>query len=153
MSEASDPSVTTRAAERTDAPALASLMTELGYETRTAEMEIRLEMIMKDLRYRTFVAVSGGKICGMIGTFCLYSYEQNDPSGRIMVLVVSEAMRSHGVGAQLIAIAETDFAERNISRIAVNTHVKRKDAHQFYEKMGYERNGFRFVKTLSVLAD
>jgi hypothetical protein len=32
---------------------------------------------------------------------------------------------------------------------AVNTRFERKDAHQFYESLGYTRNGFRFVKNLA----
>jgi GNAT superfamily N-acetyltransferase len=145
--------ITIRGAELSDAPALGSLMTELGYETRTAEMEMRLESIAKDPRYRTFVAVSDGKICGMIGTFCHHSYEHNDPSGRILALVVSKKMRGRGIGRGLMGAAENDFTERNISRVAVNTRFQRTEAHNFYEDCGYERNGFRFVKNLPAGAD
>jgi GNAT superfamily N-acetyltransferase len=89
----------------------------------------------------------------MIGTFCCYSYEHNNPGGRVLALVVAEEMRGRGVGAALIAAAENDFAERNIRRIAVNTRFERTEAHEFYEKAGYVRNGFRFVKELPVSAD
>jgi len=142
-----------RFAEAADAEALAGLMTELGYETRTSEMTMRLETIAADARYRTFVAVSDGKVCGMIGTFCFSSYEHNNPGGRILALVVSKDARRAGVGRRLIAAAESDFEQRNIQRVAVNTHLTRKDAHKFYERVGYTNNGFRFVKTLAPLAD
>jgi len=153
MSDAAQVGLTIRAAEASDAPALASLMGELGYDTRTAEMEMRLEFILGDSRYRTFVAVTDGKIGGMIGTFCHHSYEHNDPSGRILALVVSKTMRQRGVGRQLVSVAENDFAQRNVRRIAVYTRLTRKEAHRFYEDIGYERNGFRFVKDLAVNAD
>jgi GNAT superfamily N-acetyltransferase len=142
-----------RFAEAADAEALAGLMTELGYSTRTSEMAMRLETIAADARYRTFVAVSDGKVCGMIGTFCFSSYEHNNPGGRILALVVSKDARRVGVGQRLIAAAESDFAQRNIQRVAVNTHLTRKEAHKFYERVGYTSNGFRFVKTLAPLAD
>jgi GNAT superfamily N-acetyltransferase len=145
--------LTIRPAEAADAAALASLMGELGYETRTSEMEMRLEFILGDPRYQTFVAVSDGKIRGMIGSFCHYSYEHNDPSGRILALVVSKTVRGRGVGRQLISAAENDFAQRNVRRLAVYTRLTRQEAHQFYEKLGYERNGLRFVKDLAVNAD
>jgi hypothetical protein len=32
----------------------------------------------------------------------------------------------------------------------LNTRLTREDAHKFYETLGYERNGWRFVKQLSV---
>jgi GNAT superfamily N-acetyltransferase len=148
MTEAAHNALTIRPAEAGDAAILASLMSELGYETRTAEMEMRLEMILKDSRYTTLVAVSEGRLCGMIGTLCRYSYEHNGPSGRILALVVTKAMRDRGVGRCLLAAAEDNFAARNIRRVAVNTRFERKEAHEFYDRMGYERNGFRFVKNL-----
>ena len=53
----------------------------------------------------------------------------------------------------LIAAAEKDLAQKNISRVAVNTRFERKEAHEFYDKAGYTRNGFRFVKELPMPAD
>jgi ribosomal protein S18 acetylase RimI-like enzyme len=59
-------------------------------------------------------------------------------------------MRRLGIGRALIATAEKDFAQREIRRIALNTRLAREDAQKFYEALGYERNGWRFVKRLSV---
>jgi GNAT superfamily N-acetyltransferase len=58
-------------------------------------------------------------------------------------------MRRTGIGARLIAAAECDFEQRKITRVAVDTRLMRQDAHQFYEKLGYKRSGFRFSKILS----
>ena len=133
-----------------DAATLAQLMCELGYETTKSEMQMRLERIMTDERYRTFVAVRDGKVCGMIGTLTYPSYEHNDPSGRILALVILRTLRRRGIGRVLIATAEKDFGQRGIRRIALNTRLAREDTHKFYESLGYERNGWRFVKQLSV---
>jgi ribosomal protein S18 acetylase RimI-like enzyme len=111
-------------------------------------MEARLRNIAGDPRYRTFVAEEQGIVRGMIGTFARYSFEHNDLSGRILALVVSSKARRSGIGRQLIATAEDDFARRKIRRIAVDTRFEREQAHQFYEALGYGRNGFRFVKNL-----
>jgi ribosomal protein S18 acetylase RimI-like enzyme len=125
-------------------------MCALGYETTKSEMQMRLERIATDERYRTFVAVRDGKVCGMIGTLTSLSYEHNDLGGRILALAVLSTMRRLGIGRALIATAERDFAQRGIRRIALNTRLAREDAPQFYESLGYERNGWRFVKQLSV---
>jgi len=116
-------------------------------------MQMRMEAICANKNYATFVAVSKGKVCGMVGTFTCYTYEHNSLSGRILALVVSEKMRGRGVGLALMAVAEKDLAQKNISRVAVNTRFERKEAHEFYEKAGYKRNGFRFVKELPMSAD
>jgi len=135
-----------------DAAALAQLMCELGYETTESEMQMRLERIANDDRYRTFVAVHDGEVCGMIGTLTSPSYEHNDLGGRILALVTLRTTRRHGIGRALIATAEKDFAQRGIRRIALNTRLTREGAHEFYESLGYERNGFRFTKDLSTVA-
>jgi len=142
--------LTIRPAEINDAAALAQLMCELGYETTKSEMEMRIQRIATDERYRTFVAVGDGKVCGMIGTLTYPSIEHNDPSGRIVALVILRTMRRRGIGRALIATVEKDFAQRGIRRIALNTQLAREDAHKFYESLGYERNGWRFVKQLAV---
>jgi len=66
-----------------DAPALASLMCELGYETTIAEMRQRLKSILSDKGFRTFVAETDAQICGMIGTLTHASHEHNDLSGKL----------------------------------------------------------------------
>jgi ribosomal protein S18 acetylase RimI-like enzyme len=133
-----------------DAAALAQLMCELGYETTKLEMQIRIERIAADERFRTFVAVLDGKVCGMIGTFTSPSYEHADSGGRILALATLSTMRRRGIGRALMATAEKDFAQRGIRRIALNTRLAREDAHKFYESLGYERTGWRFVKQLSL---
>jgi ribosomal protein S18 acetylase RimI-like enzyme len=141
-----------RVAEVNDAAALAQLICELGYETTESEMQMRLERIANDDRYRTFVAVHDGEVCGMIGTLISLSYEHNDLGGRILALVTLRTMRRRGIGRALIVTAEKDFAQRGIRRIALNTRLARKDAHKFYESLGYEQNGVRFTKDLSTVA-
>src|SRR6202030_2529230 len=121
MPETKDVDLSVRTVEARDMEALADLMVQLGYETRASEMQMRMEAIRADKNYATFVAVSKGKVCGMIGTYTCYSYEHNSPSGRILALVVSEKMRGRGVGHALVAAAEQDLAQKNISRVAVNT--------------------------------
>jgi ribosomal protein S18 acetylase RimI-like enzyme len=145
-----DPTI--RVAGVNDAAALAQLMCELGYETTKSEMQMRMERIVIDERCRTFVAVRDGEVCGMIGTVTYPSYEHNDPSGRILALAVLSTMRRRGIGRALIATAEKDFAQRGIRRIALNTRLTRKNAHKFYESLGYDRNGFRFTKDLPTVA-
>jgi ribosomal protein S18 acetylase RimI-like enzyme len=137
-----------RDAELKDAPELAVLMCELGYETDRTEMETRLELIWSNPAYKTFVAIMDGSVCGMIGTLTYPSYEHNDASGRILALVTSSTARHRGIGRALIVTAETDFAQRGIGRVSLDTRFTREDAHKFYELLGYERNGWRFVKQL-----
>ena len=48
--------LTIRDARLNDAAELAALTCELGYKTTGVEMATRLETVLKDARYKTFVA-------------------------------------------------------------------------------------------------
>src|SRR5437016_10721206 len=148
MPDAKDVDVTVRAAEAADAEALAELMAELGYETRASEMQMRMETILANKHYATFVAVSKGKVCGMIGTFMCYTYEHNSPSARILALVVSEEMRGRGAGHALLPAAAKDLAQKNTRCLSVNTRLQRQKPHEFDAKLGYQQNRCRLGKEL-----
>jgi GNAT superfamily N-acetyltransferase len=139
-----------RDAKPGDASSLAVLMSQLGYKTKHIEMETRLKSILCNPAYRTFVAIMDGHVCGMIGTFTYASYEHNEASGRILAMVTLDAARRRGIGRALMKVAEENFAQRRIRRIALDTRLTREAAHKFYESLGYERNGWRFVKQLPV---
>jgi ribosomal protein S18 acetylase RimI-like enzyme len=144
-----DANVRIRAAKLSDAPELAALMCELGYETTRDEMKSRLKSILPNARYSTFVAKIRKELCGMIGTLTHMSHEHNDLSGKIVALVVSKNQRRSGVGRALIAAAEKDFVRRDVTRVTLTTRFGRDEAHRFYEELGYSRTGFRFAKSLA----
>src|SRR6266513_2214379 len=144
-----DVDLTIRHAQPGDAAVLAQLMCELGYKTTTAEMNQRLKSILSDPRYSTIVAEIDNKLCGMIGTLTHVSHEHNDPSGKILALVVSEKQRRGGVGRALIAAAEKNFARRKVTRVTLTTRFERQGAHRFYQALGYLRTGFRFGKDIA----
>jgi ribosomal protein S18 acetylase RimI-like enzyme len=144
-----DANVRIRAARLSDAPQLAAIMCELGYETTSDEMKARLKSILPDASYSTFVAKIGKELCGMIGTLTHMSHEHNDLSGKIIALVVSKKQRRTGVGRALIAAAEKDFAKRNVTRATLTTRFERDEAHRFYGAVGYARTGLRFAKSLA----
>jgi ribosomal protein S18 acetylase RimI-like enzyme len=143
-----DVDLTIRHAQPGDAAVLAQLMCELGYETSTAEMTVRLRSILGDARYSTIVAEIDDKVCGMIGTLTHASHEHDDCSGKIIALVISKRQRRSGVGRALVAAAEKDFASRHVTRVTLTTRFEREAAHRFYEALGYAKTGFRFAKNI-----
>ncbi len=143
-----DANVRIRAAKLSDTSELAALMCELGYQTTSDEMRARLKSVLSDARYSTLVAENENEICGMIGTLTHVSHEHNDPSGKIIALIVPETGRRRGAGRALVAAAEKDFAKRKVARVTLTTRFERDDAYQFYEKLGYSRTAFRFAKNL-----
>lgn len=130
-----------------DAPALAVLMTELGYPTSVPEMSQRFAQISQRSEYATFVAEADGGVIGMVGVAVVPSYVRR-ANGQIMALVVAPHMRGRGIGALLMARAEAWLARENVARAVATSAHRRADAHAFCERLGYRDTGRRFVKTL-----
>jgi PhnO protein len=72
------------------------------------------------------------------------------PVGRISLMVVDQAFRSRGVGAQMIATAERLLADKGCQLVEVTSNLRRVDAHRFWERNGYERTSARFAKQVRV---
>jgi ribosomal protein S18 acetylase RimI-like enzyme len=61
---------------------------------------------------------------------------------------VAEDHRNGGIGALLVAEAEKRLTARGCKMVEVTSNMRRERAHGFYEKLGYERTSFRFMKKL-----
>ena len=138
-----------RSARLDDSSAIACLMSQLGYPTSSDEMKERLTAILSDSDYMTFVAEYGKEVVGIIGVGVNRYYEKNGTYGRLLALVVDEKWKGYGIGTSLVSEAEHWLRERAVSSIVVNSGKQRKDAHRFYERLGYKETGLRFAKSLS----
>jgi GNAT superfamily N-acetyltransferase len=133
-----------------DAEQVGQLITELGYPTTSEAMKERLSMILADPSYATFVADTGGTVVGVAGASLGRYYEKDGIYSRLVVLVVSSAAQGMGLGGQLVQAIERWSADQSAREVVVNSGLHRVEAHGFYERCGYSRTGFRFVKPLNV---
>jgi GNAT superfamily N-acetyltransferase len=144
--------VAIRSATRADAPALAPLLDELGYPVEVAMLEGRMarmlarddEIILIAERHESGSPTALGLLA--LHVFPVLAYSED--LALIMALVVSERARGLGVGRRLVSSAESLARERGASRLMVTTHVRRADAHAFYERLGFDFTGRRYVKSL-----
>ncbi|MCK6256441.1 GNAT family N-acetyltransferase [Fictibacillus sp. KIGAM418] len=137
-----------REAEKKDIPELADLMGELGYPTETKAMEERFAKIAVHPDYHTIVAEKDAELVGMIGMFRGLSYEKDEPSIRIIALVVKEEVRNQKIGQQLLEQAEEWASRQGVRKLAVNTGKRRVESHLFYKNRGFEETGAGFYKSL-----
>lgn len=133
-----------------DAEPVAQLITELGYPTTPEAMETRLESILTDSNYMTFVADVDGTVVGVAGAVLDRYYEKDGIYSRLAVLVVSSTAHGTGIGGQLVKAVERWSASKGAREVIVNSSLHRAEAHGFYERRGYSRTGYRFVKPLKV---
>jgi len=140
--------LTIRPATAADADALAPLITQLGYPTEPAAMRARLERIDAHPDYRTLVAERGGRVVGTVGMLRGIGWNADLPWARVMSLVVEEGERGRGTGAALMAAAEAWARETGAASLHLTTARYREEAHRFYERIGYEATGLRFIRRL-----
>jgi GNAT superfamily N-acetyltransferase len=138
--------VAIRAALITDAEPIANLITELGCPTTSEAMRDRLTMILPDPNYATFVADIEGEVVGVAGATLSRYYEKDGLYSRLVVLVVSSTAQGLGIGGELVQAVERWSATQGAREVVVNSGLHRGEAHHFYERRGYTRTGFRFVK-------
>ena len=135
-----------RRAEMSDATSLAVLVTQLGYPTGPDDMVDRLKRSLDDPRHTVFVADANGGVVGM-GAACIdHCLERDSVQARVTGLVVEEKARGRGVGAFLMQQIEEWAREVGADRVTLTSGNYRPDAHKFYEAIGYQATGTRFIK-------
>ena len=142
------PPATLRPATAADADGLAPLMTLLDYPTEPAAMRARLEKIDARVDLRTLVAERDGRLVGMVGVQIGIGWNDDRAWARVMSLVVAESERGRGTGAALMAAAEAWASENGAASLHLTTARYREGAHRFYERIGYEATGVRYVRRL-----
>jgi predicted N-acetyltransferase YhbS len=141
----SKPVIRTAAAD--DAHALERLIGQLGYEATAAEVAGRLAEMEREGRL-VLVAELEGWVVGCLSTSVMRVPHRPAPVGRISMMVVDEAMRSRGIGAELVRAAERALEAQGCYMVEVTSHVRRMDAHRFYERLGYGKTSVRLVREL-----
>ena len=129
-----------------DREAVAALLGELGYPVAADEVARRLEALRGRDDLATFVAEAEGAVVGVGSVHVFPLLHADAPLGLITALVVTEGARGGGAGRELVEALEGFARSRGCTRIAVTTAGHRAGAHAFYERLGYQHTGRRYVK-------
>lgn len=136
MNPGNSKQVTIRLASAGDAERIAMLAGQLGYPVSTEETQRRLEVLQTDDDHALYVAESNGHVVGWVHVYvaCLVIIDRQAEIGG---LVVDEDYRHGGVGRLLMHKAEEWAREKECCAVYLRSNVLRKDAHEFYERIGY----------------
>jgi GNAT superfamily N-acetyltransferase len=140
--------VSVRPAARDDAVSIAGLLGELGYPSTAEGVAERLGRVLGHPDYHTLVAEEGGRVVGFVGLALGWYYEKDGSYARVLALVVAAERRGAGVGTALLRAGEAWAVRQGAGAVILNSGEHRRDAHRFYQGMGYEGTGVRFVKAL-----
>lgn len=139
--------VVVRDAAEADLPRIVELLQQesLGDERREdpgpplPEAYVRaFRQIAADPRQRLLVAEAGGSV---VGTFVFIvlpnlSY-RGRPVAQVENVVVDEPWRGRGVGEAMMRWAIDEAQKAGCFRIQLTSNKARKDAHRFYERLGF----------------
>ena len=130
-----------------DVDDLLGLLDLLGYPAPPEVAAERLER-MQAADEPVLVAVSAGRVIGMVTVNVRPVLHRPGPIGRITALAVAQDRQGAGVGRALVAAAEELARAKGCVLMEVTSNVRREAAHAFYERAGYERTSWRFAKPL-----
>ena len=140
--EWTDNEVAIREMRREDAEAVAELTTQLGYRRSAVEIAAWIARLRRESPEQiAFVACVGEEVVAWIEV-SIERRLQSEPFGMIGGLVVSDRVRSRGIGRLLCERAEDWTREQGLETLRVTSRSTREDAHRFYL-----RDGYREVKT------
>jgi GNAT superfamily N-acetyltransferase len=135
-----------------DAAAIAELTTQLGYPVEAEAQAARIADVLAAAPqdHLGLVAVDDAdRPIGWVHVERLRHLEA-DATAVLMGVVVDEAHRSGGIGAELLAAAEAWAIGAGCRRMTVRSRIQRERAHRFYLRHGYEveKTSFVFRKRL-----
>lgn len=128
-----------------DAATLSELYGELDYPCTVEAMRIRLSHVIQDSAHHVIVATNEqGDVVGCVHLGILKSLDDN-LSGQILGLIVTQSVRGSGVGRMLMAAAERWAKEHGCCKVILRSGQKRSGAHAFYERIGYINTKTQYV--------
>ena len=134
-----------------DAPAVALLSEQFGYEVTPAVIAARLDLLSRSPGHGFYAAVLEGAVAGWVHVYGVHLLESPAPFAEIGGLVVEKQARRRGIGRALMAQAEVWAREHGYAEVRLRSGLHRTDAHEFYQRIGYTlaKTSHMFRKTLS----
>ncbi|WP_128103180.1 GNAT family N-acetyltransferase [Paenibacillus sp. DCT19] len=137
-----------REAEGKDAIAVERLYQELlPNHSGIHVLPERLEEIRINPNSYLFVYDVDGSLVGTAHLHvCLDALSGTRPFGVVERVIVTQEMQGRGYGSRLMEHLEQVCKEKNCVKVFLTSNALRQDAHQFYDKLGYDGEGSKAFK-------
>jgi N-acetylglutamate synthase-like GNAT family acetyltransferase len=110
-------------------------------------LDERIDQIKLDPNHFLFVYEHEGVAVGtMILSFCLDAMYGNRPFAVLENVIVHPSCRGLGIGKQLFKYIELRCKAAGCRELLLMSNVRRTEAHQFFEKMGFSAVAKGFKK-------
>jgi GNAT superfamily N-acetyltransferase len=139
-----------RAASKNDAPSILNLLYELKRpkpKTRSEKAIFGKQILryLSDMDKKILVAESDSGIIGLVSLVFIPRLNRTKLELYIPELVVAKGSRRSGVGESLIKSCIGIAKRKRCFRIRLESGYKRKEAHKFYKKLGFEQPSLSYA--------
>lgn len=133
-----------RPVQEADSSRLAELAEQLGYPCKVESVGMRISQYIDSDARTILVAESGGEVVAWT-SMDVIDHFYLEPFVEISGFVVDKKCRSMGIGGKLMAEAEKWTMGKGFDTVRLKTNAIRKDAHRFYEGLGFEKTKEQYV--------
>jgi GNAT superfamily N-acetyltransferase len=150
--------VTIRKARPSDIPRILELYHQLSITTASAELNIQvsdeyyraiLDRINNFTGMSLMVAVDGGEVVGTLVLVIVPNLAHLGlPWAVVENVIVDESRRRSGIGRLMMEYAVAEAKKAGCYRISLDSNNVRKEAHKFYESLGFKGSSIGFRMSL-----
>lgn len=114
----------------------------MGKQVNIIELKRSIEKIIANPDYLLIgIKDEAGRLLGSVmGIICIDTVGECLPFMVLENLIVKEGCRGQGIGKMLVNYVEAKAHEHKCSFIMLLSAAKRKEAHKFYESIGYSQD-------------
>ncbi|MBY4630336.1 GNAT family N-acetyltransferase [Rhizobium croatiense] len=151
------PDILVRQARKDDLPALVAIFAAdaLGGHGDTTDPEAFVDYVKAFTAIEAspdqtlYVAEHGGEVVGTFQTTLTTTLTGRGSSAMIIEAVQTRSdMRGQGIGARMIEFAIAEAKGRGVRLVQLTSNAIRKDAHRFYERLGFKPSHLGFKMAL-----
>ncbi len=147
-----------RLAKREDVPAIVRMLAddELGSQREEYKSPLpesyyaAFEQIDKDPKHELIVAELNGEVIGTLHLIFIPSISfQGGLRAQVESVRVDKKLQSQGIGTKMMQWTIERAKTRGARVMQLTTHISRKDAHRFYERLGFRNSHLGMKLTLA----
>ncbi len=109
----------------------------------------RFEKIKTYPDYKLYIAEYNDEIAGTFAVLIMDNLaHRGEPSSIVEDVVIRNDLQGKGIGGEMMKYAMEISKQRGCYKMVLSSHLRRENAHRFYESLGFIKHGYSFVVDL-----
>jgi GNAT superfamily N-acetyltransferase len=142
------PAIFIRPSKACDFEAIFRLLEQLWDYKKLDKKKLRKVFLgaRRDKNQRSYVAKHGNRVIGFAGAMIQNNMWQGGKMCHLSELIVDETVRGKGTGTKLLKTVEAYARRKKCAGMDLESAMRRKRSHKFYEARRYDKKAFFFTK-------